>query len=105
MTIQEIKNLLVAVDPDIQRYDHDRAGTGEAYTVWAEIHPVGFYGDGQEQGSIRFQVDRFTKEEDEAMAESIRRALEDADYIAVDYRVDYEKNTGWIHHIFDCEGV
>ena len=105
MTIQEIKNLLVAVDPDIQRYDHDRSGDGEAYTVWAEIHPVGFYGDGQEQGSIRFQVDRFTKEEDEAMAESIRRALEDADYIAVDYRVDYEKDTGWIHHIFDCEGV
>ena len=105
MTIQEIKTLLVAVDPDIQRYDHDLAGTGEAYTVWAEINPVGFYGDGQEQGSIRFQVDRFTKEEDEAMAESIRRALEDADYIAVDYRVDYEKDTGWIHHIFDCEGV
>ena len=36
---------------------------------------------------------------------AVRRALEDADYIAVDYRVDYEKGTGWIHHIFDCEGV
>lgn len=105
MTIQEIKNLLTGVDPDAQRYEHDRAGTGDAYTVWAESTPVGFYGDGQEQGSIRFQVDRFTKEEDEAMAESIRRVLEDTDYITVDYRVDYEKDTGWIHHIFDCEGV
>lgn len=105
MTIQEIKDILTAVDPDAQRYEHDRAGTGDAYTVWAEITPVGFYGDGQEQGSIRFQVDRFTKEEDEAMAESIRRALENTDYITVDYRVDFEKDTGYIHHIFDCEGV
>ncbi|MBR2855138.1 MAG: hypothetical protein IKE81_12520 [Clostridia bacterium] len=105
MTIQEIKNLLTGVDPDAQRYEHDRAGTGEAYTVWAEIGPVGFYGDGQEQGSIHFQVDRFTKVEDEVMAECLRIALEDADYITVDYRVDYEQDTGWIHHIFDCEGV
>ena len=105
MTIQEIKDILTAVDPDAQRYEHDRAGTGDAYTVWAEITPVGFYGDGQEQGSIRFQVDRFTMEEDEAMAESIRRALENTDYITVDDRVDFEKDTGYIHHIFDCEGV
>ena len=39
------------------------------------------------------------------MAECLRIALEDADYITVDYRVDYEQDTGWIHHIFDCEGV
>lgn len=105
MTIQEIKNLLVAVDPDVQRYDHDRAGNGDAYTVWNEIEPVGLYGDGQEEGTIHFQVDRFTKEEDEAVAASIRGALESADNIAVDYRVDYEKDTGYIHHIFDCEGM
>lgn len=105
MTIQEIKDILTAVDPDVQRYEHDRAGTGEAYTVWEEITPVGFYGDGQEQGTIHFQVDRFTKTEDEILAESICRALEDRDNIAVDYRVDYEKDTGYIHHIFDCEGV
>ena len=105
MTIQEIKDILTAVDPDAQRYDHDRAGSGDAYTVWEEITPVGFYGDGQEQGSIHFQVDRFTKEEDEPLAAGIRAALEEKDYITVDYRVDYERDTGYIHHIFDCEGV
>ena len=50
-------------------------------------------------------MDRFTKTEDESLAESIRRALEERDNIAVDYRVDYEQDTGYIHHIFDCEGV
>ena len=105
MTIQEIKNLLVAVDPDVQRYDHDWAGTGEAYTVWQEITPLGVYGDGTEEGSIHFQVDRFTKTEDETTAAALLTALEGADDIAVDYRVDYEKDTGYIHHIYDCEGL
>ena len=104
MTASEIKKLLTDVDPDAQRYEHDGAGTADAYTVWRELRPVGLYGDGQEEGSIRFQVERFTKEEDEQMAALIRAALEGQDDIAVEYLVDYE-DTGYIHHIFVCEGV
>ena len=89
MTIQEIKDLLTGIDPDVQRYDHDRAD---------------FHGDGRTQGGIRFQVDRFTKEEDDATAAALLEALEGNDFIAVDYLVDYERDTGFIHHIFDCEG-
>ncbi len=105
MTVQEIKDLLVAVDPDVQRYDHDRAGSGDAYTVWQELRPVGFYGDGREDGSIRFQVDRFTRDEDEPTAAAILDALESRDDIAVDYQTDYERDTGYIHHIYVCEGI
>ena len=104
MTIQEIKDLLVAVDPDIQRYDHDRKGTGEPYTVWREIRPLGAYGDGGEEGTVRFQVDRFTTEEDEPMAAALKAALESQDDIGVEYLVDYEKDTEIIHHIYVCEG-
>lgn len=104
MTIQDIKNLLVAVDPDVQRYDHDGSGTGDAYTVWYELSTGSLYGDGVEAGGIRFQVDRFTKDEDDATAAALKAALEGSDGIAVDYRVDYERDTGYIHHIFDCEG-
>lgn len=108
MTIQEIKDLLVSVDPNVQRYDHDSRGR-DAYTVWHEIRPLGLYGDGQEEGTIHFQVDRFTLEEDEEMAAALLEALESRDDIAVDYQVDYEKEDtgaerGWIHHIYDCEG-
>lgn len=105
MTASEIKKLLTDVDPDAQRYEHDGAGTADAYTVWYELRPVGLYGDGQEEGSIRFQVDRFTRTEDEPTAAALRAALEGADDIAVDYQVDYEKDSGYIHHIFVCEGV
>ena len=104
MTANEIKTLLVSVDPNVQRYDHDGAGTADAYTVWQEIQPVGLYGDGQEEGSIRFQVDRFTREEDEATAAQLLETLEGQDDIAVEYRVDYEKDTGYVHHIYVCEG-
>lgn len=105
MTVQEIKDLLVSVDPDVQRYDHDRAGNGDAYTVWYELRPIGLYGDGREEGSIRFQVDRFTKEEDESIALLLKETLEAEDDIAVEYLVDYEKDTGYIHHIYICEAV
>ncbi len=104
MTATEIKTLLVGVDPNVQRYDHDGAGTGDAYTVWYEVGRIGAYGDGAEEGTIRFQVDRFTKDEDDAIAAALLAALDGADNIAVDYRVDYERDTGYIHHIFVCEG-
>ena len=64
MTVSEIKQILTDVDPDIQRYDHDGYGSENAYTVWRELRPLGLYGDGKEAGTIRFQVDRFTQEED-----------------------------------------
>lgn len=105
MTVQEIKDLLLSVDPDVQRYDHDRAGSGDAYTVWQELRPLGLYGDGQEEGTIRFQVDRFTKDEDEGTALALKAVLESQDDIAVDYLVDYERDTGYIHHIYVCEAV
>ena len=104
MTAADIKTLLVAVDPNVQRYDHDGAGTSDAYTVWYELKPIGLYGDGEEEGTIRFQVDRFTKEEDDAIAASLKETLEGQDDIAVEYLVDYERDTGYIHHIYVCEG-
>ena len=105
MTVQRIKDLLTSIDPKAQRYEHDGAGKADAYTVWNEVGPVGFYGDGQEEGSIHFQVDRFTKEEDEGTALALKAMLESQDDIAMDYHVDYETDTGYIHHIYDCEGA
>ena len=105
MTVQEIKDLLTGVDPNVQRYDHDAAGSGDAYTVWYELRPVGCYGDGEEEGTIRFQVDRFTKEEDEAIAAALLETLEARDDIAVEYLVDHERDTGYIHHIYVCEAI
>ena len=105
MTVQEIKDLLVSVDPDVQRYDHDRAGSGDDYTVWHELRPVGCYGDGEEEGTIRFQVDRYTKAEDDETAALLKATLEEQDDIAVEYLTDYDKEDDYIHHIFVCEAI
>lgn len=104
MTVAEIKTLLVSVDPGVQRYDHDFTGD-ENYTVWQEIGRVGFFGDGEDLGTIRFRVDRFTTDEDDTIAAALKATLEDRDDIAVAYQVEYELETGYIHHIYNCEAI
>ena len=103
MTCSEIKTFLVTVDPTIQRYTSSHTGS-EAYTVWRELGPAPIYADGETQHVMRFQVDRFTKTENDPVALAILIALEERDDIAFQYIVDFEKDTGYIHHIFDCEG-
>lgn len=103
MTCSEIKSFLVSIDPTIERYESSRAGS-DAYTVLRELGPKGVYADGCHQQVMRFQVDRFTKTESDSTALAIWIALEDRDDIAFEYLVDYEPDTGYIHHIFDCEG-
>ena len=103
MTRSEIKAFLVGIDPTIERYESSHTGS-DAYTVWRELGPAPIYADGQDVGVMRFQVDRFTKTENDHMANNLWIALEDRDDIAFQYLVDYEPDTGYIHHIFDCEG-
>lgn len=103
MTTDELKAFVIAIDPEAQRYDSARRTS--AYTVWRELGTLGFMADGQHQGGIRFQIDRFTKTADDAIAARLYAALEANDRMAFSYDVDYERDTGYIHHIFDCEGI
>ena len=102
MTLAEIKAFLVTVDSTIERYESSKTDA-EAYTVWYEVNPKTAFADGQHQDVTKFQVDRFTKTEDDATAAAIFTALDERDDISFDYLVDYESDTGYIHHIFDCE--
>jgi hypothetical protein len=52
----------------------------------------------------KVQVDRFTKTDNDTIALGILNALEAAK-IPHTYLIDYEKDTGYHHHIFDCEVV
>ena len=45
------------------------------------------------------------KEDDEETAAELLRVLSEREDIAVDYHADYERDTGYIHHIYDCEGL
>ena len=104
MTIGDIRALVVAVDPLAAHYESAYKGSA-AYTVWREYGEAGFMADDRHQGVIPFQIDRFTKIENDATAAALFAALEADNRVAFAYRVDYEPDTRYIHHIFDCEGI
>ena len=104
MTTDEIKDFLITVDPEIERYESSKRDS-DAYTVWKEAGPATVYADGATQEVMRFQVDRFTKTEDDTVAWDLFTALDARDDICLTYLVDYEDDTGYIHHIYDCEAV
>lgn len=105
MTLAQIQALVVSVDPDAGHYESAHAGS-DAYTVWREFRRVDLRAnDVHADEAWAFQVDRFAKAEDDAIAAALFAALDADPLIAFEYLVDYEPDTGYIHHIFDCEGV
>lgn len=105
MTLNDIKALVVSVDPMAAHYDSAHRKT-DAYTVWREYQRTGLFADnGRQNKSWRFQIDRFTKTENDEIAAALEAALEQNPLISYDYQVDFEPDTGFIHHIFDCEAA
>lgn len=105
MTLEEIKDLVVSLDANAGHYESAYRGS-DAYTVWRETRPLPIRGDNRHAAEAwRFYIDRYTKAEDDAIAAGIRAALEENPRVACHYEVDYEHDTGYIHHIFECEGI
>ncbi len=103
MTLESLKTLLLTVDAKITRYKH--LGSGN-YTVWREYGTKPLGADNSHGEVIyRVQIDRFTKKENDTIAASMTEKLNERDDIAFQYLVDYELDTGYIHHIWDCEVV
>lgn len=102
MTLADFYAILKTADPSATRYFSAQSGN---YTVFQE------YGASHLPGGNRYharkwniQVDRFTKIPDDPVADAITAAL-DRDGIAFRYLVDFELDTKYIHHIWDCEVV
>lgn len=105
MTTDDIRALVIAIDPNAGHYDSAYRNT-DAYTVWQELQRTGLMADNARAcKSWRFQIDRFTKQEADPIAAQLESALDAAPAITYDYLVDYEPDTGYIHHIFDCEAA
>ncbi|MGI6634183.1 MAG: hypothetical protein ACOX7B_03305 [Christensenellales bacterium] len=109
MTLEEFGQLILSADPEATRYEGNRKGN---YTVWREYGTRPLGADNRHGESIyRVQVDRFTKIEDDPIAAAITTALnggeeeDHQDAVAYQYLVDYEVETGYIHHIWDCEMI
>lgn len=103
MTTQEIKALILTADPEAKRYQSSR--DEDAFTVWAEFERIQPPGASFAELGWKFEVDRYTRTEDDTVAEAIERALREDVRVAYTYEVTYEMQTGYIRHIFVCEGV
>ena len=106
MTLNEIKALLVSADPNIKHY-FSMHGSDEPYSYWEETRQIGRVCDdrhGVADQAWRFYVHRFTKTEGDQTAAAIFEALDGDPRTTVRWVTDFDKDSGFIHHIFECEG-
>lgn len=100
MLLSEFKSMMVTVDPTVNMYKSDATGD---YTVWRP----GSRGDGimsddePDEEVTRVYVSRFTRSESDAVAIAIEAALMNA-FIPYEHEIDFENETGYIHHTFTC---
>lgn len=105
MTIEAFVELLRSIDPNAARYEMI-GQKGDAYTVFSDYHTNILYADGRPAGLLNMiQVDYYTKAEDDPLALRFLRAFAENDEIACDYQKDFESDSRYIHHIFDCEVI
>lgn len=102
MTLGDIRALLVGVDPDIRHYFSTE--TERDYSFWEETQRLPLTADDRHDEAWRFYVHRFTRDEFDPLARRLFAALDADPRTTVAHTVDFEPETGYIHHIFECEG-
>ena len=105
MTKAEIKVLLITADPNIKHYFS--MSNAEAYSYWEETRRLPFMADDVHNSADqawRFYVHRYTRTEDDAIAQAIFNALDADPRTTVIWTTDFDNESGYIHHIFECEG-
>ena len=109
MTIAELKTLFVAIGTEIETPVYHYTGAkNDSYIVWAEYGGNGLRGDQAfAEYALKVQLDYYHKSEaDNAKADTILARLLEHDEIAVTVpEVDYESDTGYIHHIIQLEAI
>lgn len=103
MKLRQIQQLIAGVDPQARHYENTKDGSD--YTVWMEYQRTGLSADDEGEEGWKFEVNRFTKQEYDPVAEALENALKADPRIAFTYNVDYEQETGYIRHLFDCVGA
>lgn len=105
MTTREIKTLIAAIDPAAKHYTSSK--TGDAFTVWAEYRRIMPEGAEPVEYGWAFEVDRYVHEsvEEDAIVDAIEEAFARSDRIHFTHEVEYDREGGYVRHIFDCEGI
>lgn len=94
------RDIILTADPLATK---NKGNGKENYNVWRPYELTGAFSNNRRRARVwKIQVDRFTKTDNDPVALGILNALETAK-IPHTYLMDYEKDTGYHHHIFDCE--
>lgn len=101
MELTDIRSLVLAADPSAKHYEHGGDGP---YTTWQETRRLAVTADDVHVRGWAFVIDHFTDVEFSEVAQAIEQVLSEAEGVAYSYVVDYEQDTGIIHHAFSCEG-
>ena len=104
MTLAEIAAMVSGVDPEARHYY--ATAPPRDYTYWEETRQLPLMADDvhAEEG-WRFYVHRFTRAEEDPVTASLKAAFEADPRVAFSHTVDNEKDSEYIHHIFECEAV
>ncbi len=103
MTKEDIRELLVSVDPDI-KYKFSMSDA-DSYSYWEDTQRLPLIADDEHKEAWRFYVHHFTKQEDDPVATAFFQALDQEPGITVSWtKGPREPDTGYIQHIFTCEG-
>ncbi len=98
----QFETLLLSIDPNASKYE----GNGnEAYTVWTPCGEVQVRFSNNRRSAVirKVQIDRFTKSDSDTVAAKLYATLDAVPWVTFEYVQDFEPDTGYIHHIYDCE--
>lgn len=101
MTLEDIRLMLVAVDPDIKYGFSMQKG---AYSYWEAQQQLPFTADDRHEEGWRFYVHRFTRDPRDNIAERLFAALDENPATTVARTRDLDPDTGYYHIILECEG-
>ena len=102
MTVQQIKEMVLAIDPDAKHYYTSKQGN--AFTVWGEYERAVQGTEDRHDYGWKFEIDRYTRDEEYSMPNQIEQMLIDHPGVSYTYQVFYDHTAGYIRHVFDCEG-
>lgn len=95
------KNIILQADPKATKFKGDNRNN-DNYTVWSPYRIDKEMSDNTEEDIVyRIQVDRFTKIDNDPIAKLIYAKLTEYG-IPFEYQIDFEDDTQYIHHIYDC---
>ena len=104
MTRAEIKDLILSVDPEAKHFYSAKRGT--AFTVWGEYERADLIADDRQDYGWHFEVNRYTVDDEDEIAAALETALcEHPGVVLRSYKIGYDVKSGYIRHVFDCEGI